>query len=77
MTFCYLLHGVIYLFIHQGINVFLSSVVPDGLQVGLVQFSDIATRLSALQTIMDNSRRTLIGLIPGFATGGTDIGEGQ
>ena len=50
--------------------------LSDGVELGLVQFDDIAEQLTPMVTLTDNNRGYLADKVPSMYDGGTSIGAG-
>ena len=63
-------------FIFKGCYNYITSVIHDGEQLGIVEFNHVAVTTKVLTVISNDTRPELIAALPTSARGDTSIGAG-
>ncbi len=75
--YCYFYEWlVIFWFVFQGCNTYISSIARDGEQIGIVTFNTNAETEVGLTMVNDQGRPVLVGYLPTKTGGRTSIGSG-
>ncbi|CAG2166360.1 unnamed protein product [Oppiella nova] len=62
--------------LHRAATRFVNHLIPDGMELGIIQFSTNATVLHPMITINETTRQSLAATIPKIPDGWTAIGKG-
>ncbi|CAG2176316.1 unnamed protein product, partial [Oppiella nova] len=62
--------------LHRAATRFVNDLIPDGMELGIIQFSTNATVLHPMITINETTRQSLAATIPKIPEGWTAIGKG-